>query len=287
MTQTFTPIRPIWCAGCGDFGVKSALEDTLDRLNIPRHRTLILTGIGCSGTVQNNMECYGYHALHGRVLPTATGAKLANPQLAVVAVGGDGDGFAIGAGHLVHTFKRNPSITYIVMNNATYGLTKGQPSPTSPTGYKQNIEEDLDPILLGLSLPGSTFLARGFSGWPAQLDRLMMAAVEHSEAGKGLAFFEIISPCVTYNDTYRQWRAQLYDVDEDADYNPRDRAQAFSKAIELRQQGRLPAGLLYEGERPALEAAILEDGKAPPALQSLDVQEHMEDYRQLMQSFVG
>ena len=133
-TKTFPPARPIWCAGCGDFAVQGVLEKALKGVGIPTYKFMLLAGIGCSGTIQNNVECYGYHALHGRVLPTSIGAKLANPDLTVVAAGGDGDGFAIGAGHLVHTFKSNPSITYIVMNNSNYGLTKGQASPTSPPG---------------------------------------------------------------------------------------------------------------------------------------------------------
>ena len=287
MTQTFTPSRPIWCAGCGDFGVRGALDKALDQLGIARHNLLVITGIGCSGTVQNNVVCYGYHALHGRVLPTAIGAKLANPTLTVIGIGGDGDGFAIGAGHLVHTFKRNPGITYIVMNNATYGLTKGQPSPTSPVGFEQNVEQELDPILVGLSIPATTFLARGFSGWSEQMERLMVAAIRHAQAGKGLAFFEIISPCVTYNDTYRDWRTKLYNVDEDTHYNPRDRSLAFATTLELREKGRLPAGLLYEGEYASLESSTLKAEHAPPALQAVEPRGRLEDYRKVMQSFVG
>jgi len=130
MTKTYTPTPPIWCAGCGHFGVQGALERALIDLNIAKHDTMILAGIGCSGSLQNNVGTYGFHALHGRVLPTATGVAFANPELTVIAVGGDGDGFAIGAGHFVHTVKRNPNFLYIVMNNSVYGLTKGQDSPT-------------------------------------------------------------------------------------------------------------------------------------------------------------
>ena len=224
MTETFTPGRPIWCAGCGDFGVLEALVSALDALQVPAQDRMIIAGIGCSGSLQNYLSCYGYHALHGRVLPTATGAKLANPDLTVIGVGGDGDGYAIGGGHLVHAFKRNPGVTYIVMNNGTYGLTKGQASPTSATGYQNNIEEDLDPVMLGLSIPGSTFLARGYSGHPAQLLQLTRAALEHSAQGRGMAYLEVLSPCVTYNDTYREWRTSDYDMDNDDGYDPGDRA---------------------------------------------------------------
>ncbi len=287
MTKTFTPARPIWCAGCGDFGVLKALENALDYLEIPRHKSLVVAGIGCSGNLQNNLASYGYHALHGRVLPTATGAKLANPELAVIGVGGDGDGFAIGGNHLLHTFKRNPSIAYIIMNNGTYGLTKGQPSPTSITGYRNNIEEDLDAVLVGISIPGTTFLARAYSGQLDQLTRLTIAALEHTQAGKGLAYLEVLSPCVTYNDTYRQWRTSVYDVDQDESYNPHDRAVAFPRLMELRRQGRLPIGLLYHGQRHSFESKILSAEHPAPALQDIHAKELRERYETVLQSFMS
>ena len=286
MTETFTPTRPIWCAGCGDFGVLEALTQGLDELAVPEYRRMIIAGIGCSGSLQNYLSCYGYHALHGRVLPTATGCKLANPDLTVVAVGGDGDGYAIGAGHLVHAFKRNPGITYIVMNNGTYGLTKGQASPTSTTGFRGNIEEDLDPVLLALSIPGSTFIARAYSGQPAQLLNLTIAALKHTAAGYGMAYLEVLSPCVTYNDTYREWRTNVYNIDDDADYDRKDRAAAFTRMIDLREQGRLPLGLIYEGERPALEKLACNPAFDPPARQDISDPSLVDGYREALQSFI-
>ena len=286
MTETFTPTRPIWCAGCGDFGVLEALTQGLDELAVPEYRRMIIAGIGCSGSLQNYLACYGYHALHGRVLPTATGCKLANPDLTVVAVGGDGDGYAIGGGHLVHAFKRNPGITYIVMNNGTYGLTKGQASPTSTAGFRGNIEEDLDPVLLALSIPGSTFIARAYSGQPAQLLSLTIAALKHTAAGHGMAYLEVLSPCVTYNDTYREWRTNVYNIDDDADYDRKDRAAAFTRMIDLREQGRLPLGLIYEGERPALEKLACNPAFDPPARQDISDPSLVDGYREALQSFI-
>ena len=286
MTETFTPTRPIWCAGCGDFGVLEALTQGLDELAVPAYRRMIIAGIGCSGSLQNYLSCYGYHALHGRVLPTATGCKLANPDLTVVAVGGDGDGYAIGGGHLVHAFKRNPGITYIVMNNGTYGLTKGQASPTSTAGFRGNIEEDLDPVLLALSIPGSTFIARAYSGQPAQLLNLTIAALKHTAAGHGMAYLEVLSPCVTYNDTYREWRTNVYNIDDDADYDRKDRAAAFTRMIDLREQGRLPLGLIYEGERPALEKLVCNPAFDPPARQDISDPNLVDGYREALQSFI-
>jgi 2-oxoglutarate ferredoxin oxidoreductase subunit beta len=287
MTKTFSPARPIWCAGCGDFAVQGVLERALDRSGIPRHRLMLLAGIGCSGTIQNNIECYGYHALHGRVLPTAIGTKLANPKLTVVAAGGDGDGLAIGAGHLLHTFKSNPSITYILMNNNNYGLTKGQRSPTSPAGYRTNVEEPVDSILLGLSFSSTTFLARGFSGHPGQLERLMVAALEHTEAGRGLAYIEVLSPCVTYYDTHREWRFRVYNLDEDDKYDHSDRAQAFQRVLEINETGLIPIGLVLKGENPSLESLLLDPDQAPPALQDVDPAKHLDKYHELMYSFMG
>ena len=286
MTETFTPTRPIWCAGCGDFGVLEALTQGLDELAVPAYRRMIIAGIGCSGSLQNYLSCYGYHALHGRVLPTATGCKLANPDLTVVAVGGDGDGYAIGGGHLVHAFKRNPGITYIVMNNGTYGLTKGQASPTSTAGFRGNSEEDLDPVLLALSIPGSTFIARAYSGQPAQLLNLTIAALKHTAAGYGMAYLEVLSPCVTYNDTYREWRTNVYNIDDDADYDRKDRAAAFTRMIDLREQGRLPLGLIYEGERPALEKLVCNPAFDPPARQDISDPNLVDSYREALQSFI-
>ena len=286
MTKTFTPTRPIWCAGCGDFGVLEALTQGLDELAVPEYRRVIIAGIGCSGSLQNYLSCYGYHARHGRVLPTATGCKLTNPDLTVVAVGGDGDGYAIGGGHLVHAFKRNPGITYIVMNNGTYGLTKGQASPTSLAGFRGNIEEDLDPVLLALSIPGSTFIARGYSGQPAQLLNLTIAALKHTAAGYGMAYLEVLSPCVTYNDTYREWRTSVYNIDDDADYDRKDRVAAFTRMTELREQGRLPLGLIYQGERPALEKLVCNPEFDPPARQDILDPSLVDGYREALQSFI-
>lgn len=287
MTKTFTPARPIWCAGCGDFAVQGVLERAFDRLGIPRHRLMILAGIGCSGTIQNNIECYGYHSLHGRVLPTAIGAKLANPKLTVVAAGGDGDGLAIGAGHLLHAFRSNPSITYILMNNYNYGLTKGQHSPTSPPGYRTSVEQPVDSILLGLSFSSTTFLARGFSGQPEQFERLMVAALEHTEAGRGMAYIEVLSPCVTYYDTHREWRFRVYNLDEDDKYNHSNRAQAFQRVLEVNERGLIPIGLVLKSEHPSLESLLLDPDQGPPALQDVDPAKHLDKYHELMYSFMG
>ncbi|OFW66026.1 MAG: hypothetical protein A2Z12_10030 [Actinobacteria bacterium RBG_16_68_21] len=277
MTATYTPRNPIWCAGCGHFGVQGALHQALARLEVAPADTLILAGIGCSGTIQNNLGTYGYHALHGRVLPTATGAALADPSLTVIAAGGDGDGYAIGAGHLVHTFRRNPALTYVLMNNATYGLTKGQDSPTAAMVSTGGREQALDGILLGLSVRASTFLARGFARQPEQLVRLLVAALEHARSGRGFAFVEVLSPCVTYQDTYPLWDAEVTDLDDDPHHDPTDRAGAFASCLRVMEQGRVPIGLIYRGG-PA--AHIPDPGPAHVGLSDLTA-----EYREIMDGY--
>ena len=276
MTKTYKPAEPIWCAGCGDFGVQGALERSLIDLNIAKHDVMILAGIGCSGTLQNNVGTYGYHALHGRVLPAATGVAFANPDLTVIAVGGDGDGFAIGAGHFVHTVKRNPNLVYIVMNNSVYGLTKGQDSPTMDS----SAAEGLDSTRLAMSIPGASFIARGFSRWSAQLHELTLAALEHTRAGKGFAFLEVLSPCVTYNDTYASWESMLDNLDDDPNYDPTDLSMAFSRGGALEVEGRIAAGIIYRAE-----SAVGKE--APPSMadQDLNPAQHLDAYRGIMASY--
>ena len=277
MTATYTPRSPIWCAGCGHFGVQGALARALRDAAVPVDQVMILAGIGCSGTIQNNLGTYGYHALHGRVLPTATGTALADPSLTVIAAGGDGDGYAIGVGHLVHTFRRNPALTYVLMNNATYGLTKGQDSPTAPLARPDGGEQGLDGILLGLAIMSSTFLARGYSGRPEQLVRLLGAGLDHARGGGGFAFVEVLSPCVTYQDTYPIWEAAVYDLDEEPGYDPSDRAGAYAACLRVAGEGRIPIGMIYRGGRHGVRPG--------PAPASVDLAGLEDAYRAIMDAY--
>jgi 2-oxoglutarate ferredoxin oxidoreductase subunit beta len=259
MSKTYAVGHPIWCAGCGHFGVQAAIQHAMTQAGVELHNTLVLAGIGCSGTVQNNVGAYGYHSMHGRVLPTAIGASLANPELTIIAAGGDGDGYAIGGGHLLHGLKRNANLLYVIMNNGVYGLTKGQDSPTKEVSVSAPEEEPLDAMMLGLSIQSTTFLARAITTRSDQLNRLMLMGLNHARDGKGMAFIEVLSPCVTYNDTYPQWMNKAYDVDADPGYCNSHRGKAFSAIYDLVQQSRIPIGLIYSGNHPSLQSAMVSE----------------------------
>jgi 2-oxoglutarate ferredoxin oxidoreductase subunit beta len=239
-------VRPIWCPGCGDFGVLSAFYKALVELNLPPEKVAIASGIGCSGRLPAFVHAYGYHGVHGRALPLAAGIKMGNPELTVFAMSGDGDAFSIGAGHLQHAVRRNVDITYIVMDNQIYGLTKGQPSPTSPTGTKRKaspygtLERPIRPVAVMLGY-GCSFVARGFSSNPRHLTELIVEAVRHP----GFSFIEVMSPCVTFNDIYAQFKERLTPVPEDHD--PGDRVAALRLAFD---PDHLYQGILYKDDSP-------------------------------------
>jgi 2-oxoglutarate ferredoxin oxidoreductase subunit beta len=219
-----------WCPGCGDFGILNSVYQAVSQLNIQPHDLAVFGGIGCSGKAPYYVNAYGIHTLHGRVLPFATGAKIANPELTVIAVGGDGDGLAIGAGHFVAAGRRNVDMTYILFNNEVYGLTKGQASPTLAMGLQTkslpepNIQGQINSLMLALT-SGFSWIGRGYSYNVKQLISLMKMAVEH----KGLSYLEVIQPCPTYNNLHNKdfyagddlasGRTRLYDLAEDG-YNP-------------------------------------------------------------------
>jgi len=180
-------------------------------------------------------------------------------------------------GHLVHTFRRNPAFTYVVMNNGVYGLTKGQDSPTAQDGSSAF---GFDAISLALSIPGTSFLARGFARWTDQLHVLMVAALEHARARRGFAFIEVLSPCVTYNDTYPVWEATLHDLDADPDHDPTDRAAAFGRLVALGDAGRMAVGLIYTDD-----TAVATDEPAHPATQDVTPEANREGYTRLLSRY--
>ena len=291
-----TDVHNDWCAGCGDFGILNAIQMALADMQVPKHRTTIFSGIGCSGKTPHFIKTYGIHTLHGRVLPFAQGAKLANPDLEVLAVGGDGDGLGIGAGHFVSAGRRNVDMVYIIFNNAVYGLTKGQASPTLKLGMKTkslpqpNVNNSVNPIALAL-VSGFTFLARGYSYDVRQLKDLIKKAIEH----KGLAFIDVLQPCPTYNDiNTKEWfqgndnidpatnklMPRIYKLD-DIGYDGivRDESEITGKmAGALEKAGewgaKIPTGIFYQNElmptyQERITARIPNYVEEPPARQNI------------------
>jgi 2-oxoglutarate ferredoxin oxidoreductase subunit beta len=245
--------KPTWCPGCGDYGILAAVKNALAELEIPPHRALIVSGIGCGSKLPHYMKVNGFHGIHGRALPIATGAKLANHELTVLVVAGDGDSYGIGGNHLVHACRRNPDITHLVQDNRVYGLTKGQYSPTSERGFltvtspEGSVELAVNPLALAIAA-GAGFVARGYVGDLKHLMGLIVRGVKH----KGYALIDILQPCVTFNrvNTYEFYNERVYRLEE-TDHDPRDRLAAFRKALEWGD--RIPIGLFYREERPTHE----------------------------------
>src|ERR1017187_529012 len=246
-------VKPDWCPGCGDFGVLSSLQKACADLNLNPHEIMVVSGIGCSSNLPGFFNSYGMHTLHGRSLPVAQGAKFGNHDMTVIAAGGDGDGYGIGAGHFIHSIHRNMEMTYIVMDNQIYGLTTGQTSPTSesmtttrspPTG---SLESSLNPLALSLA-GGASFVARGFSGEPVHLAETFKKAIQH----KGFALVDVFSPCVTFNktNTYPYFLERVYKL-EDEKHDTSNFDAAMQKAKEWGT--RIPIGVLYAKERPTYE----------------------------------
>ncbi len=284
MVQSAKTVPPIWCPGCGDFGTLAAVKKAAQNLKIPNHELVLVGGIGCSGSIHNFLEVNGLHALHGRLLAQAVGVKLANPSLTVVAAGGDGDGYAIGMGHFMHAFKKNASILYLVMNNETYGLTKGQPSPTSQLGFEGNVEPPFDSVLTALSIPASNFIARTFSGDPKTMTAVLQEALQFNRENRGYAFVEDLSPCVTYNDTYKLWREKILDVATLPGYDPTDRKAMFKLCLETMESGRIPVGVMHRPKTDAkegLELRLLPDLTGPTSTE-IELAPNLPAYQKLL-----
>lgn len=263
--------RPTWCPGCGHFAVLGCLQQAAYQLGLPPESMVVVSGIGCSGKISQHFNSYGFHSLHGRSIPVATGIQISNPNLTVIAAGGDGDGYGIGLNHFIHAARRNVNITYIVMDNHIYSLTTGQYSPTSRKGFvskttpKGSAEMHLRPLEIALAA-GASFVAQGFSGDVKQLTNLIKAAIEH----KGFSHINVFSPCVTFNkiNTFDWFRERIINLDQQEDYQPSDQLQALAKVMEA--DGVL-TGIIYQEERKLFhnEIAGVKDQaltETPPAL---------------------
>lgn len=249
-------VKPSWCAGCGNHSVLAALKKAMATLNFKTHETAIVSGIGCSSRFPFFISTYGFHSIHGRALPVAIGLKVANPKINIIAVGGDGDGVGIGGNHFIHAGRKNPNITYIMMDNEIYALTKGQCSPTSREGTitKTNpytwTSDRINPILMALSFNVS-YVARGYSGDIKQLENLIRGGLEH----KGFSFIHIISPCVQYNKVTSFEKIKKLVKNLPSNHNIKDKIKAMTYAFE---PNKIYTGLFYKEDRPVYEEKLQE-----------------------------
>lgn len=266
-----TEVHNDWCPGCGDFGILNSIQMSLSDLKIPPHDVALFSGIGCSGKTPHFIHTYGIHTLHGRVLPFAQGAKLSNPNLKIIAVGGDGDGLGIGSGHFVNAGRRNVNMTYIIYNNGVYGLTKGQAAPTLKLGMKTkslpqpNMNDSINPISLAI-ISGFTFIARGYSYDIKHLKDVIKKGILHN----GLSYIDVLQPCPTYNDINTKEWYQSYEIDkedsskkipkiyklDEENYNgfvsdeneiPHKISLAIEKSREWEK--RIPIGIFYQNDK--------------------------------------
>lgn len=271
-TDFLTPIKPTWCAGCGNFGIWAALKKALADLEIPPHKVATIFDIGCTGNSVNWYKTYGFHSLHGRTLPVAFGIHLANHKLKVIALGGDGGVYGEGGNHFLHTCRANPDITLIVSNNQLYSLTTGQATPTTAKGTKTKstpqgtIEAMMNPLQIAVS-SGASFVARGYADEIAHLTDLFKKAISH----KGFSVVDVVSPCVTLNKiNTRDWykkrvyklspsviptgdvpKGQISPAGGEEEYNPADKNQALIKSGEWGEK--IPIGVIYQEEKLTYE----------------------------------
>ncbi|MEJ7489161.1 2-oxoacid:ferredoxin oxidoreductase subunit beta [Staphylococcus pettenkoferi] len=278
-------VKPNWCPGCGDFSVQAAIQKAAANIGLEPEEVAIITGIGCSGRLSGYINAYGVHGIHGRALPLAQGVKMANRDLTVIASGGDGDGYAIGMGHTIHALRRNMNMTYVIMDNQIYGLTKGQTSPSSAPGFvtkstpKGNIEKNVAPLELALS-SGATFVAQGFSSDIKNLTKLLEDAINHD----GFSFVNVFSPCVTYNkvNTYDWFKEHLTNIDDIEDYDASDKEKAMANVLKYDS---LFKGIVYQDtETPSYESQIEQLDETPLAKKDIHIQE--DQFNALTQQFV-
>jgi len=259
--------KPVWCPGCGDYSVLSSITKALSELGVKREDAAIVSGIGCSSRIPAYTAVYGFHGIHGRALALATGLKLARPELTVLATGGDGDGFSIGGNHFIHSCRRNVDLTYVVMDNQVYGMTKGQASPTTAPDWVAKLTphgsgvNPFQPLAVALA-SGANFIARGFSGAPNDVAKLIVEAVHHP----GFSFVQILSPCITYHPEQRDWKKMV----RPAPYEPTDDAVVAGK--QLMADDGFNMGVLFRGNRPQYHAPEVPQKTIPDIEKSFVIQ---------------
>src|SRR3989338_4914231 len=279
-----SPNFPTWCPGCGDFSIWGSLKQSFAELGLEPHQFAVVYGIGCSGNMCSFVNAYGFEGLHGRGIPVAAGIKMANPDLPVMMVGGDGDILGEGMGHFIHACRANHNLNIVIHNNQVYGLTTGQTAPTSEQGMKTKstphgvIEEQTNPIALAPGA-GAPFGARGFAGDIPHLVKLMKAAIEH----EGFAVLDVLQPCVTFNkvNTYAWFRERVYKMEEKG-YAQTTKAAAIEKALEP-WHTQIPLGIFWQEKKPSYEDSLpqlKEKGPLPTRdLSKIDITPLYEEFR--------
>jgi 2-oxoglutarate ferredoxin oxidoreductase subunit beta len=236
--------KPIWCPGCGDYSVLSSVTKALAMMAVPPENVVVVSGIGCSSRIPAYTTCYGFHGVHGRALAAATGLKVARPELTVLVTGGDGDGYSIGGNHFMHACRRNVDLTYIVMDNHVYGMTKGQPSPTTEPDWDSKLSpggtgvRSFHPLVIALA-SGANFVARAFSGDPNGTAEIIAQGIRHP----GFSFIEVLSPCVTFRPEQREWKQHVHPAPVAATDDPARAARRI-----MTDDG-FNIGVLYAGDR--------------------------------------
>ncbi|MBI2980470.1 MAG: 2-oxoacid:ferredoxin oxidoreductase subunit beta [Chloroflexi bacterium] len=266
----YSGLTSTWCPGCGNFGILNALKKALVELNLKPHQVLLVSGIGQAGKLPHYTRGNVFNSLHGRPVPPAIGAKIANPELTVIAISGDGDGYGEGGNHFIHSLRRNHDITYLVHNNQIYGLTKGQTSPTSDQGFvtkttPYGASPPINPIALAIAT-GAGFVSRSFAGDTEHLSRMMKAGITH----RGFALIDILQPCVSFNhkNTFSWYRERVYKLEEQAGYDPSNKLAALEKAFEWGD--RIPIGIFYQQTLPTFEEQIPALRQGPLVKQPID-----------------
>jgi len=239
-------IKPVWCPGCGDFAVLNAITKALAFLELPREAVALITGIGCSSRIAAYTSVYGFHGVHGRALALATGLKAARPDLTVLAAGGDGDGLSIGGNHFIHACRRNMDLTYVIMDNEVYGMTKGQASPTTAPDWGRGKLtprgtgiRPFQPAGLALTA-GASFIARGFTGDPNGLAKILVEAIRHP----GFAFVQALSPCPTFRPEQMEWKRQV------RAFEPEPTDDAVEAARRIQADDGMSTGVIYRSRYP-------------------------------------
>ena len=242
-------IKPVWCPGCGDFAVLNAITKAMAFLELPREDVALITGIGCSSRIAAYTSLYGFHGLHGRALPLAAGLKAARRDLTVLVAGGDGDGLSIGGNHFIHACRRNMDLTYIIMDNEVYGMTKGQASPTTAPDWvhgkltpRGSGIRPFQPTGLALTA-GASFIARGFTGDPNGLAKILVDAIRHP----GFAFVQVLSPCPTFRPEQMEWKHQVRGFEQQATSDPVEAAQR------IQADDGMSTGIIYRAGFPVFQ----------------------------------